>query len=77
MKVPPKEFRRCCDCSQFCFSFEGDYSDLTPGAGLELRCFMRHFELQGDEAQDLTNEQYRSLMRTAIECSDFQIEKDR
>ena len=60
--------RLCYDCKHCLCSYEPDWSDLTPGSGLELECVKGHWSF-GD---DLSRTDLRKAMRTAATCADFE-----
>lgn len=72
MKKPPKEFRRCSDCTYCSLDYEGDYSDLTPGEGATLECIKGKWKLVNYQ---FSRKELQEKMRTAIECPDYAIEK--
>jgi len=64
------EKKYCIDCKHF--HFDGgcpDYSDVTTGENVEVCCRKEHWEL--DVTRD-TEEEFRTYMRTASGCEDFE-----
>ena len=60
--------KNCLFCNKFEISYEADYSDITPGEGLVIRCGILHwwFSHFGD-----TEEDFRRKMETAKTCEDY------
>lgn len=57
--------KNCLFCDHFRFSYEPDWSDVTPGAGLEIHCAKGVWEL--DERTEGQAE-FRQHMITAEAC---------
>jgi len=60
--------RNCILCKHWFISYEGDYSELTPGAGFESGCYRHRWYVTG---YDISEKKYREHMKTAEECNDF------
>ena len=65
--------KNCLFCKFFQLTYEQDYSDLTPGAGLELGCNKRHWQF--DEWEE-TEKDFRLHMLTAETCPDYEVATD-
>jgi len=64
-----KKVRVCILCKHFIFNPGAeDFSENTPGYGWWVKCRKEHFAETG--GQDVTEEQYRTLLLTAEKCVD-------
>jgi hypothetical protein len=59
----------CLCCKHFDIGYEGDYSDMTPGAGWYARCGKGHFYLNNSDAEDGDMHEEWGRGRT---CPDFE-----
>jgi hypothetical protein len=65
-----KAERLCLDCLSCCLISEmPDYSEWTPGHGMEFRCNKNKWEFDPREAR---KDQLKSFLETARECPDFE-----
>ena len=64
------EPRTCTTCQHF-YVCPGtpDYSELTPGEPMELKCGKYHWDISESE---ITSEMVREKFLTAIDCPDYQ-----
>ena len=67
MTEPTKKMN-CLFCDHFRLSYEADYSELTPGAGLEILCAEGVWEF--DNHTD-SQAQFRQYMQTAETCDKY------
>lgn len=60
--------RLCYNC-RYCYVVDDPgYSEVTPGAGLMIRCARGHW----DFGLDPTRQNLRDSMRKAVDCKDFE-----
>ena len=73
--------RTCLACTHFSISFEGDWSDITPGEGFSMKCYAKrpdgsgygHFP--GWDGVDLERKplkDFHATTQTALNCPDYQ-----
>jgi hypothetical protein len=60
----------CHNCKHFYTDYEGDYSELTPGSGAEIRCWKNHYYLENSDLVNLTA--VRRALRLGETCDDFE-----
>ena len=65
--------KNCLFCKHFELYYEGDLSDITPGAGMVVGC--RKGIWQFHSYSD-TEEDFRRQMLTAVECKDYIVYHD-
>lgn len=60
----------CLCCKHLYTDYERDYSDQTPGAGLQLYCTKNHFDTRRNGSIDI-DDQHDEYQRAAT-CPDFE-----
>ena len=68
----------CYCCKHVYMQYEGDYSDVTPGAGFEFGCCCGHFAYGQSDLSERHNFDItlHKVMTLAQECSDFEVRED-
>lgn len=57
----------CWECREFGIDYEGDWSDVTPGAGLQIDCAKDHYHL----SNSVTEREFAEAMTRGFTCPDF------
>jgi hypothetical protein len=71
--------RICYDCTHLSADYEPDWSDVTPGNGLTLRCEKNHWEIGSGRwsGDGLSRETLRRSLKMAPTCADFKLAEER
>lgn len=62
--------KRCIACNKAYLWYEGDYSEMTPGAGAELRCTENHFRFCNEDFSE--KNVLKFLWESGGNCLDFE-----
>lgn len=62
--------KRCIACNNAYLGYEGDYSEMTPGAGAEAGCFKNHFHFYNEDFNERNILKF--LWESGEDCPDFQ-----
>ncbi len=60
----------CFCCRQFVLAYEADWSDVTPGEGLNISCWVGKFQTVNQN--NIDNCDFHSLVRQGAKCDQFE-----
>ncbi len=69
--------RTCLECCFCVLDYEPDWSDVTPGNGLEFNCQKGHFGNDTAFIDGLSKSMVKRNIEKADTCPDFQVEPPR
>lgn len=62
----------CVGCAHLVIEFEGDWSEVTPGAGFEISCNLGLFHFGQNESQQA----FEKAITTSKTCGKFELRED-